>query len=84
MSETLERRLGVFSATTLIVGSMIGSGIFIAPSIMAGLIATPGIYLGLWLVGGALTLLGARRIALELLEIVGAAETANQERGEQR
>ena len=38
---------------------MIGSGIFIAPSIMAGLIATPGIYLGLWLVGGALTLLGA-------------------------
>jgi APA family basic amino acid/polyamine antiporter len=57
--ETLERRLGVFSATTLIVGSMIGSGIFIAPSIMAGLIATPGIYLGLWLIGGALTLLGA-------------------------
>ena len=37
MAETLERRLGVFSATTLIVGSMIGSGIFIAPSIMAGL-----------------------------------------------
>ena len=59
MAETLERRLGVFSATTLIVGSMIGSGIFIAPSIMAGLIGTPGIYLGLWLVGGALTLLGA-------------------------
>src|SRR3954462_11908450 len=59
MAETLERRLGVFSATTLIVGSMIGSGIFIAPSIMAGLIATPGVYLGLWLVGGILTLLGA-------------------------
>jgi APA family basic amino acid/polyamine antiporter len=56
---TLERRLGVFSATTLIVGSMIGSGIFLAPSIMAGLVATPGVYLGLWLVGGALTLLGA-------------------------
>src|SRR3569833_478633 len=59
MAEALERRLGVFSATTLIVGSMIGSGIFIAPSIMAGLIGTPGIYLGLWLIGGALTLLGA-------------------------
>jgi APA family basic amino acid/polyamine antiporter len=55
----LERRLGVFSATTIIVGSMIGSGIFIAPSIMAGYVATPGIWLGLWLVGGALTLLGA-------------------------
>ena len=57
--QTLERRLGVFSATTLIVGSMIGSGIFIAPSIMAAYVATPGIWLGLWLVGGALTLLGA-------------------------
>jgi APA family basic amino acid/polyamine antiporter len=57
--QTLERRLGVFSATTIIVGSMIGSGIFIAPSIMAGYVATPGIWLGLWLVGGALTLLGA-------------------------
>ncbi|MGO9956665.1 MAG: hypothetical protein ACLP50_11880 [Solirubrobacteraceae bacterium] len=31
-----------------------------------------------------LTLLGARRIALELLEIVSAAETANQQRGDQR
>jgi APA family basic amino acid/polyamine antiporter len=57
--QTLERRLGLFSATTLIVGSMIGSGIFIAPSIMAGYIAAPGIWLGLWLLGGALTLLGA-------------------------
>jgi APA family basic amino acid/polyamine antiporter len=57
--QTLERRLGVFSATTIIVGSMIGSGIFIAPSIMAGYVATPGIWLGLWLVGGVLTLLGA-------------------------
>jgi APA family basic amino acid/polyamine antiporter len=57
--QTLERRLGVFSATTLIVGSMIGSGIFIAPSIMASYVATPGIWLGLWLIGGVLTLLGA-------------------------
>ena len=56
---TLERRLGVFSATTLIVGSMIGSGIFIAPSIMAGYVATPGVWLGVWLLGGLLTLLGA-------------------------
>jgi len=55
----LDRRLGVFSATTIIVGSMIGSGIFIAPSIMAGYVATPGVWLGLWLVGGGLTLLGA-------------------------
>ena len=55
----LERRLGVFTATTILVGSMIGSGIFIAPSIMAGYIASPGLWMGLWLLGGGLTLLGA-------------------------
>jgi APA family basic amino acid/polyamine antiporter len=58
-SPTLERRLGLFSATALIVGSMIGSGIFIAPSIMAAYVAAPGVWLALWLIGGALTLLGA-------------------------
>jgi APA family basic amino acid/polyamine antiporter len=55
----LERRLGAFSATSIIVGSMIGSGIFIAPSIMAAYVAAPGVWLGLWLIGGVLTLLGA-------------------------
>src|SRR5579862_7328621 len=55
----LGRRLGVFTATTILVGSMIGSGIFIAPSIMAGYVASPAIWMGLWLLGGGLTLLGA-------------------------
>lgn len=55
----LRRSLGVFSASTIIVGSQIGSGIFIAPSIMAGLISAPGVYLGLWVLGGLLTLLAA-------------------------
>src|SRR5262249_8720890 len=59
MADTLQRRLGVFSAATLIVGSMIGSGIFIGPSIMAGYVTTPGVYLALWLGAGLLTLLGA-------------------------
>jgi APA family basic amino acid/polyamine antiporter len=59
MIGALQRSLGVFSASTIIVGSMIGSGIFIAPSIMAGYVAAPGVYLGLWVVGGLLTLLAA-------------------------
>ena len=58
MAGELQRRLGVFSATTLIIGSMIGSGIFIAPSLMADLVGGPSVYLGLWLIGGALALLG--------------------------
>ena len=53
------RGLGLLDATTLIVGSVIGSGIFVAPSIMAGYIQTPGLLLGLWVLGGILTLFGA-------------------------
>jgi APA family basic amino acid/polyamine antiporter len=55
----LVRGLGLLDATTLIVGSVIGSGIFVAPSIMAGYVQTPGLLLGLWVVGGVLTLFGA-------------------------
>ena len=55
----LQQRLGLFSATTIIIGSMIGSGIFIGPSIMAGLVQTPGLLLGLWIFGGVFTILGA-------------------------
>src|SRR5438046_4049497 len=55
----LVRGLGLFGATTLIVGSVIGSGIFVAPSLMAGYVQTPGLLLGLWVIGGALTLFGA-------------------------
>ncbi|HUG54015.1 MAG TPA: amino acid permease [Vicinamibacteria bacterium] len=55
----LVRGLGLLDATTLIVGSVIGSGIFVAPSIMAGYIQTPGLLLGLWVLGGVLTLFGA-------------------------
>jgi APA family basic amino acid/polyamine antiporter len=52
-------RLGWFSATMIVVGSMIGTGIFTNTSVMAGLLQTPGIVLGLWVFGGLFTLLGA-------------------------
>ncbi len=55
----LVRGLGLLDATTLIVGSVIGSGIFVAPSIMAGYVQSPPLLLALWLIGGALTLFGA-------------------------
>ena len=57
--EGLVRGLGLLDATTLIVGSVIGSGIFVAPSIMAGYVQDPALLLGLWVVGGILTLFGA-------------------------
>jgi APA family basic amino acid/polyamine antiporter len=55
----LVRGLSLFDATLLIVGSVIGSGIFFAPSIMAGYLQSPGLLLALWVVGGLLTLAGA-------------------------
>ena len=39
----LVRRLGMLDASSIVIGSMIGSGIFIAPSLMAGFIQTPGL-----------------------------------------
>ena len=55
--------MSLFDATTLIVGSVIGSGIFVAPSLMAGLIESPALHLALWLIGGLLTLAGALAVA---------------------
>ena len=55
----LVRGLGRLDATLLIVGSVIGSGIFFAPSIIAGYLQSPGLLLGLWVLGGLLTLAGA-------------------------
>ena len=55
----LKRSLSTLDATALLVGSMIGSGIFIAPSLIATNVAAPGVYLGLWVLAGVFTLLGA-------------------------
>ncbi|MGA2255728.1 MAG: amino acid permease [Thermoguttaceae bacterium] len=57
--QQLQRHLRLFDATTLVVGSMIGSGIFFGLSIMAQWIQTPGLLIGLWVFGGLFTLLGA-------------------------
>lgn len=71
-NEQLARRLSSLDATAILVGSMIGSGIFIAPSLMAKNIAAPGVYLGLWLLAGVFTLLGAFSYA-ELAAMMPAA-----------
>ena len=55
----LRRHLGLFDATTIVAGSMIGSAIFFGLSIMADYVMTPGILIGLWIIGGVFTVLGA-------------------------
>ncbi len=56
---TLVRRLGVISATALVVSNMIGQGIFTTTGFLAGDLGTPGLVLGIWLVGAAVALAGA-------------------------
>ena len=55
--------LGLLSATNIVIGSMIGSGIFIAPSLMAGYIQTPGLLVLLWVLGGIITICAALSMA---------------------
>jgi len=55
----LTARLGIFDATMVVMGGIIGSGIFINPYVVAKLVHTPAMILGAWLAGGALALIGA-------------------------
>lgn len=61
--EHLPRVLGVVSATTVVMGIMIGSGIFIAPAIVAAELPSPGAAILCWIVGGLLTICGALSVA---------------------
>ncbi|XP_022208454.1 b(0,+)-type amino acid transporter 1 isoform X1 [Drosophila obscura] len=55
----LERRLGLFSGVALIVGTMIGSGIFVSPSGLLVRTGSVGVSFAIWLACGVLSLLGA-------------------------
>jgi APA family basic amino acid/polyamine antiporter len=55
----IRRQLGVFDATMLVMGGIVGSGIFMNPSVVARQVHTPFLILGVWVAGGALALLGA-------------------------
>lgn len=60
---TRSGQLGPWSATALVVGTMLGIGIFIGPPQVAGQLASPGWILGLWLCGGLFALAGALSVA---------------------
>jgi basic amino acid/polyamine antiporter, APA family len=59
-SETyLARRLGLFDATMIVMGGIIGAGIFTNPYVVAQQVHTPLLILGAWAVGGLIALAGA-------------------------
>jgi len=55
----LARRLGLFDATMLVMGGIIGSGIFINPAEVARYVDTPLLIVGVWVIGGSIALTGA-------------------------
>jgi len=55
----LVQTLGLFSSTALVVGSMIGSGIFIVDADIARGTDSPALYLGAWVVAAVLTMVCA-------------------------
>jgi APA family basic amino acid/polyamine antiporter len=50
---------GVLDASAMIVGVVIGAGIFKAPSIVAGSVANAEVFIALWVAGGLISLVGA-------------------------
>jgi basic amino acid/polyamine antiporter, APA family len=55
----LARRLGVFDATMIVMGGIIGGGIFRNPSEVARHATSPSVMIGAWVAGGAIALAGA-------------------------
>ncbi len=55
----LQRRLGPFDATMIVMGGIIGAGIFINPYVVARQLHTSALILGVWILGGMIALAGA-------------------------
>lgn len=55
----LARQLGLFDATMIVMGGIVGAGIFINPSVVARQVHTPVLILSAWILGGLIALAGA-------------------------
>ncbi|HEV8415900.1 MAG TPA: amino acid permease [Bryobacteraceae bacterium] len=56
---SLRRALGLWSTVAIIMGTVIGSGIFLVPTDMVKAVGTPGRVFAVWVFGGILSLFGA-------------------------
>ncbi len=59
MEKELKRELGLIDATSIVAGSMIGSGIFIVSADMSRTVGSPGYLLLLWVITGVITVMAA-------------------------
>ena len=55
----LRRELGTWAAASIVVGTVIGSGIFLVPRAMVQRVGTPSMVFAVWVFGGLLSLAGA-------------------------
>jgi basic amino acid/polyamine antiporter, APA family len=56
---SLPRSLTLFGAVMLVVGNVVGAGIFTTSGILAGKVSHPIVFIGVWVFGGILALTGA-------------------------
>lgn len=71
----LKRDLGLWSAVAIVVGTVIGSGIFLVPQTMIRRVGSPEMVFVVWVVGGMLSLAGA----LSYAELAAAMPEAGGE-----
>ena len=55
----LRKTLTILQASAVVVGAVVGIGIFKTPSVVAANVTSEAAFLGLWLLGGVVTLIGA-------------------------
>jgi len=55
----LARQIGLFDATMIVMGGIIGAGIFINPYVVAQRVNSPLLILSVWVAGGVIAILGA-------------------------
>src|SRR5262245_20906741 len=67
------RQLGLFDATMIVMGGIVGAGIFANPSEVAHRVHTPLLILGVWVLGGLLAMCGAFIWAELATRLPGAA-----------
>ena len=71
----LKRELGTWAAASIVVGTVIGSGIFLVPQTMIQRVGTPQMVFAIWVFGGLLSLAGA----LSYAELAAAMPEAGGE-----
>jgi basic amino acid/polyamine antiporter, APA family len=69
--QVLRRDLRRWHVLAIVVGSIVGTGIYIRPASVAQLVSSPTAIMGVWLLGGALSLCGALTYARLATQIPG-------------